>query len=852
MYTIEIQNAAETGLFVENKGLDYGLHRQLGSSQTMNCLHRYWHSITAQSFLSGAIALLFVAGLTILGITPFLENLAYGVLFQVRGSQAWDERVVVIGIDEPTIAAFTAQNWSRDLYSELLETLASSSPQAIGFNVLLSEPTADDPRLATAIANNAPVVLGVAWNSDGQLQAPPPHLQAAAVGLGHLNNFVAVQGIVQQVQVCNDESPSLSHAIAQILQLPIAQATDSFWVNWSGPLRNITTYSFVQVIAGEIPPQAFAGKIVLVGMTASGFDSVQTPFDIEQPASSVYVHAAVLSNLLQNQQLNPRWLIPSWRQWGSYCGLTIGFSLLLHRQQRRSRPWRSQLSWGLIVLSLWTGLTVLALCEHYLLPLATPLLLLGSTTTLALIQRVMQARQLFLQPVNPITRLPNRRHLLQIINQHLEDQKRPQALGQWGVVLLDIDRFTMLNAYQSHTVGNYVLREMAKRLRRLQARLPFIKAIAHLGADEFGLLVQLPHPEPSPAMLDYCLLDPLTAISQTPLHLASGQVLFWQVSLGVALVSTSGPEPQMLLRHAEVAICQARLQPQSNRAIFNTQHHQGAIALWQLELDLHQSLGSLSDNISGLTQDLSQSGFYLDYQPIICLKTQQVKGFEALVRWHHPQRGILSPVEFIPLAESTGLIRLLGQWVLYRACYQLQTWRAAFPQHPDLMMTVNVSPIQLLSQDVLTQVQAVLETTGLASQHLKLEITESQLMANGETAIKLLQELQYLGVSLSLDDFGMGYSSLNRLKTLPIDILKIDRSFVRQLAEVEPNQTMVQVIVELARQLQLQVVAEGIETASQVQQLQAMGVDYGQGYWFARPLPVPTAEEFLAKHQCQL
>ncbi|NEO85790.1 MAG: EAL domain-containing protein [Spirulina sp. SIO3F2] len=808
----------------------------------MNRLRLHLRLSATQSFLSGAIALILVMGLTLLGITPFLENLAYTALFRLRGSQAWDERVVVIGIDEPTIAAFNALDWSRDLYSELLETLSISKPQAIGFNVLLNQSTADDVRLATAIAASAPVVLGVAWDSHGQLQAPPPPLQQAAFELGHLSNFIEAQGVIQQVKGCNQNTPSLSQAIAQILKLPTTTATDSFWVNWSGSLHSISTYSFVDVIERQIPPEVFTDKIVLVGMTALGFDPVRTPFDLERPASSVYVHAAVLSNLLQNQQLNPRFFIPSLGQWCGYSVLALGLSMLLYQQQGRSHPLRSQLSLGLGAFCVWIGLGVLALSANYLLPLAAPLFLLGLTTAICLIQGEIQARQKFMQRVDPITRLPNRLHLLQTLQQQLKKAAATQRIQYWGLVLIDIDRFTMINAYQGHTVGNQVLQEIAERLRRLKGCSPIVKTIAHLGADEFSLLLQLPNPEPSSVFLNQ-----LTEITQAPFRLTSGQVLFWHVSLGIALLSnTSDSDPQMLLRHAEVALCQARLQDQSNYAIFNAQLHQGAIALWQLELDLHQSLSNVSSTTPDWGQDLARSGFYLDYQPIICLQTQQIKGFEALVRWHHPQRGMLSPEEFIPLAESTGLIRLLGQWVLYRACYQLQAWRMAFPQYPDLMMTVNVSPIQLLSQDVLAQVRAVLEITGLASQHLKLEITESQLMANGERAIQLLQALQNLGVSLSLDDFGMGYSSLNRLKTLPINILKIDRSFVHQLAEVEPNRTMVHVIVELAQQLNLQVVAEGIETANQFEQLQGMGVNYGQGYWFARPLTVQAAEQFLA------
>ncbi|MEM8640649.1 MAG: EAL domain-containing protein [Cyanobacteria bacterium P01_G01_bin.54] len=803
--------------------------------------HRLVHRLALRGrlFLSGAIALGLLGGLNLLGLPQALDNVAYTLLFQLRGVRSWDDRVVVIGIDEPTVAAFSKLHWSRDLYSELLERLGTDPPRAIGFNVLLNQPTVEDARLARAIARqSAPVVLGVAWDSNGKLQAPPPALQQVAAHQGHISDFIEVQGIIQQVKDDSPQIPSLSQAIAHVLDLSPPIPSRSVWVNWSGPLHQITTYSFIEVLQGHVAPHQFRDKIVLVGLVAPGFDTVYTPFDREQPASTVYVHAAVLSNLLGQQPLTPVLFRPSLPQNGLYLSLALGLSVLL-----ADRRGRTQLLLGLGASGLWLSLGLGAIHHDYLLATASPVLLLALTTATSLLYWKTQDRDRLAHAVerDTVTHLPNRAAFVAQLSQ----QVQCAPTGDWSIILINLDRFRAITMHQGYGVGNQVLQEVAQRLRSFSQHQPEIRSIGHLGHDEFVLLVA-----PLSTADRNSLLVALTQVLQASYRLPSNQVLFWQVSLGVALVAESGTDPQVLLHHANGALRQARLQHETNCAVFNAQLHHGAIALWQLELDLHQTVHALAAKKNTALQETGTFGFYLDYQPIIHLPTQAIAGFEALVRWQHPQRGILSPTEFIPLAESTGLIHLLGQWVLHRACYQLQAWRMAFPQYPDLMMTVNLSPIQLLDVEVLEQVQAVLIATGLASQHLKLEITESHLMKNGEVALQLLNELRNLGICLSLDDFGVGYSSLSRLQQLPIDTIKIDRAFVDQLSieQLNPSatgQTIIHLILEFAHQLALQVVAEGIETPAQLQTLQTMGVDYGQGYWLSPPLTAQAVGDFL-------
>lgn len=797
----------------------------------------------SQKLLSGAIAATLIGGLQWLGLGATLESLGYIALFRLRGTQSWHGQVVVLGIDRPTVEAFAETGWSRDLYGTLLEALAPHPPQVIGFDILLPGVKPGDAHLAQAIAQSAPVVLGVAWDQHGQLKAPPERLQQAAYRLGHITEFREVQGITQQI--CSEYNgwPSLSLAIAQIAQPTLEKETQPFWINWSDSLQAIPTYSFWEVAQGKVDPALLADKIVLVGMTVPGFDPVRTPFDGEGSASAVYVHAAIVSNLLQDRTLQPVLYDFSLWQSGFYCLLALGMSWGLARRRDRE-----QLSLGGLGCLLWVGLCLVAFQADYLLPVAIPVLLIGLTTSCSLIYWGTRMRHGLTAQVqsDPVTQLPNRQAFTTQLAQILEQQDRespPPSVGlEFGAIAIDIERFSTINTHQSHAVGNQVLREIAQRLTHFAQTQPAPTAIARLSADMFILFTPLSDHEPIEA-----LLQRLTPILQHPFTPPSGPELFWHVRLGVALTHASNWDAQQLIRHAEAALYQARLQRQPNYAIFNRELYQGAIALWHLELDLHRTLQPTTNTPLGFTQDLSTSGFYLEYQPIVSLATQKIVGFEALVRWRHPERGILSPLEFIPLAETTGLITLLGQWVLYRACYQLRAWHLVFPQHHDLMMTVNLSPMQLFSPSVISQVQTVLSATGIESHHLKLEITESQLMESGDQAIQLLEQLRYLGICLSLDDFGTGYSSLARLQSLPLDTLKIDRSFVSQLTPERTERTMVHTILDLAEQLKMQVVAEGIETPTQMQILRSLNCDYGQGYLFARPLNVQAVEHLLAQ-----
>jgi EAL domain-containing protein (putative c-di-GMP-specific phosphodiesterase class I) len=305
--------------------------------------------------------------------------------------------------------------------------------------------------------------------------------------------------------------------------------------------------------------------------------------------------------------------------------------------------------------------------------------------------------------------------------------------------------------------------------------------------------------------------------------------VFISASVGVAL--PAGPEDGVdeMLRNADVAMYMAKDQGKGRAALFEPEMHVAAVARMQLEADLQWAI--------------KRTEFAVHYQPIVELSSGRVTGMEALVRWNHPSRGLLTPADFVPLAEETGLILPLGQWVLEEACRQAVEWQTAYPDKPPLSMSVNLSGRQLQQRTLVDDVAAVLDSTGLDPDRLTLELTETMLMQDAGDVVQRLTQLKQLGVHLAIDDFGTGYSSLSYLHRFPLDVLKIDRSFTGNLRRGTGEGVLTHAIIRLARTLHLRTVAEGIERPDQVGKLQAMGCHYGQGFYFSKPVDADTAIE---------
>jgi diguanylate cyclase (GGDEF)-like protein len=393
----------------------------------------------------------------------------------------------------------------------------------------------------------------------------------------------------------------------------------------------------------------------------------------------------------------------------------------------------------------------------------------------------------------------------------------------FAVLFLDLDRFKVINDSLGHVVGDKLLVGIA---RRLETVVRPGDTVSRLGGDEFTILLDDLGDAGEAEVVAGRLLRELAM----PYNLG-GHEVFISVSIGVALSANGYQRPEDILRDADTAMYRAKQLGKARYEVFDQTMHARAVDRLEMERDLRRSV--------------ERRELFLQYQPIVSLDTGAVRGFEALARWRHPERGVIPPAKFIPIAEETGMIIPIGIWVLGEACRQIRRWQELYPADEPLTISVNLSGKQFMQRDLLEQVEAVLRQTGLDPCSLKLEITESVVMDNIGTAARTLERLRALGVELSIDDFGTGYSSLSYLQRFPVSTLKIDRSFVSRMTESEGTAEIVRTIMTLAQNLGMGVVAEGVETELQREQLKALECEFGQGYYFARPMDDAAAEELL-------
>jgi diguanylate cyclase (GGDEF)-like protein/PAS domain S-box-containing protein len=421
-----------------------------------------------------------------------------------------------------------------------------------------------------------------------------------------------------------------------------------------------------------------------------------------------------------------------------------------------------------------------------------------------------------------LTGLPNRTMFLDHLRLAIARAQRRDGLG-FAVLYLDVDRFKVINDSLGHTVGDQLLIGLA---RRLEACMRLGDTVARLGGDEFILLVEDLHDEAEAITV----AERIQGLLQQPFEL-NGRELFATVSIGIASSWTSYQNAEDIVRDADTAMYRAKSSGKARHEIFDGAMHAHASKVLQLETDLRHAL--------------ERSEFAVHYQPIVALEDFRLRGFEALVRWRHPERGYISPVDFIPIAEESGLIIQLGEWVLREACMQMERWQKIFPAEPPLYVAVNLSGKQFIQQDLIKQVSDILMETEIDPHGLKLEITESMVMDNVEQATEMLKQLRALGLKLSIDDFGTGYSSLSYLHRFPVNTLKIDRSFVTRMSDNNENREIVRTIVTLAQTLGMDVVAEGVETKEQLAMLCHLGCECGQGYFFSKPVDAKGAEKII-------
>ncbi len=433
---------------------------------------------------------------------------------------------------------------------------------------------------------------------------------------------------------------------------------------------------------------------------------------------------------------------------------------------------------------------------------------------------------------DPLTGLPNRLLFIDRIGRLVKHSKRHKE-HLFAVLFMDLDGFKMINDSMGHLIGDQLLVGVANRLEKCLrstdtvARLGETFTVARLGGDEFTVLLDhIKDPDDAKRAADRMM----KALAVP--FILGGKEVFTSVSIGIALSNPAYEQPEDILRDADTAMYRAKSLGKARYEVFDADMRASVMARLQLETDLRHAL--------------ERGEFCNFYQPIVALVSGEIAGFEALLRWHHPTRGLLGPNEFIPVAEETGLIRELGWWNLREACRQISEWRAALATHPDLTISVNLSAKQFLQPNLVHDIETLLRELRLPPEVLKLEITESTVMADPSAAVEMLQQIKSLGIQLAIDDFGTGYSSLSYLHRFPLDTLKIDRSFISSMGDDGEGMEIARTILPMANNLRLDVVAEGVETLQQVAMLKKLHCKYGQGFFFSRPLSAEGIATLLA------
>ena len=430
-------------------------------------------------------------------------------------------------------------------------------------------------------------------------------------------------------------------------------------------------------------------------------------------------------------------------------------------------------------------------------------------------RRKAEAKIEYMAHHDALTDLPNRLQLFEQLEQTLA---RPKQGAHLAVFCLDLDRFKDVNDAHGHPIGDLLLKRSQTRLRQCVRDADMV---ARLGGDEFAIM-QVGATQPGDAT---SLASRLIEVIGAPYELGGHQVMI-ETSIGIALAPDDGLNPDQLLKNADTALYRAKSEGRGLYRFFEPEMDARMQARRTLEIDLRKALAN--------------GEFELFYQPLVDMQTEHVTGFEALIRWHHPERGMVAPLDFIPVAEESGLIVPIGEWALRRACAEAATWPSG------VKVAVNLSPIQFKKRDLLPSVVSALAASGLSPNRLELEITKSVLLQDGDATLAVLDELRELGVRISLDDFGTGYSSLSYLRKFPFDKIKIDQSFIFDMSDHNDSLAIVRAVIAMGSGLGIATTAEGVETLAQFTQLKLEGCTEVQGYLFSPPRPAAELKGLLA------
>ncbi len=433
--------------------------------------------------------------------------------------------------------------------------------------------------------------------------------------------------------------------------------------------------------------------------------------------------------------------------------------------------------------------------------------------------RLVERRLDYLTHFDSLTDLPNRTLFYDRLSNALGQARRYDQM--FALLFLDLDGFKYVNDTLGHDMGDLLLKKAAKKLPLCVRNSD---TVAHIGGDEFVIILPMINDIRDAAIVADKILDVFTKSFQLDNH-----ECFVGVSIGISIYPTDGDDIDTLLKNADISMYKAKDTGKNNYKFYNSDMNAKAMRRLKLENNLRRAL--------------QRSEFTLNFQPKYELSCDTIAGMETLIRWNTPQHGFVSPVEFIPVAEETGLIIPIGEWVLRKSCFYGKQWQESGHKH--LIMAVNLSARQFKSYDLIKSIESILEETGYNPEQLELELTESVVMEDAESAIKVLRNIKNMGIHIAIDDFGMGYSSLSYLKRFPIDRLKIDRSFVNDITTDTDDAAIATAIIAMAHSLKLKVTAEGVETVEQLEFLRSLNCDEAQGYLFSKPLVPEKFTELL-------
>lgn len=817
-----------------------------------------WLGVYTVSLLLFSIVItLIILGVRRLGALQALELIAYDWMVNLHDRNERDSRLLVVEITDRDIEKQQNYPITDDVIARVLANLQQHQPKVIGFDLYreVAYPPGTNA-LRQQLQRDNVVVIKLIGNGDNSLPAPPG-VASKQIGFNDIvidladdvlrrnlmyvrywqDNEIkeqysfALRTSLKYLEDKNlnfkvyDDRLQIGDAIFPDLQadaggyqLPASEtAGKQILIDYrSAEIAPKVTLS--EVLAGNVPPELIKDKIVLIGTTAPSIkDIYPTPYKgAKGSMSGVMVHAQMISQIL-NVVLDEASLWWFWSEWFEGCWIW-GWSLLGAMIAWKLKYPLTIIGVGTLGLgSLW-GMCSLAFIHGGWIPLVPPAITLGTT-----IAGVMGYKALYNLFYDSLTGLPNRSLFAKRIGKL--KRKRSKSVGYVAVLCLDLDRFKLIDDGLGYQAGDRILIATAKRLQENTSS----KAIlARVGADEFAIAVKTSQ-DTSEAIK---IAKQLENILTIPFRV-SEQDIFTSASIGLAFNRLDEDfHPQDLIQASYTAMYRAKVSGKNRHQVYATKMHQQARERLQLEAELNQAINNRE--------------FELYYQPIVCLKTGKINGFEALIRWISPTRGFVSPGAFIPIAEETGAIVPMGKWVLETACQQMQRWCEQLPKAKTVVMSVNLSSRQFAQIDLISQIQEALIVSELNAANLKLEITESMVMDDVENTIILLHQLKELGIKISMDDFGTGFSSFSYLHRFPTDTIKIDRSFVSNMGQGVKNKEIVNTIIILAHKLGMDAIAEGIETESERETIENFGCEYGQGYFFAKPLPEQDASRLLA------